>query len=186
MAIFFDEPASDQSTLTVKRSWAILNNGQEMKTMRNIEANELPNTAIRVFNLFYEIAHSAVREADRLLYKAAGLSAGKFSVLMVLSSDGGTVTASKLAGRTNTRPHNITTLVDRMKKDGLVATERSQIDRRSVDVILTEKGRSVLTQALPTAREVVARFTASMSKQELVAAEKLLNKVKRNFNKNIK
>jgi DNA-binding MarR family transcriptional regulator len=149
--------------------------------MRNTDTTENQNMAIRVFNLFVETAHSVMREADRQLYKAAGLSAGKFTVLIVLSVNGGAMTAAKLAKGTNTRPHNITTLVDRMKKDGLLTTERNESDRRSVRIRLTDKGRAVLAQALPAAREIVARLTASMSKQELAASEKLLTKVKQNI-----
>ena len=151
--------------------------------MQNNNTTDTRNLAVRVFNLFYETAHSVVRETDNQLHKAVGLSASKFFVLMVLSANKGVMPAAKLAEWTNTRPHNITTLVDRMKKDGLVATERSEVDRRSVLIRLTDKGRSVLAQGMPAAREIVARFTDSMSEQELVASEKLLNKVKQNIHR---
>jgi DNA-binding MarR family transcriptional regulator len=153
--------------------------------MRNIDIFYDQNIAVRVFHLFIETMHSIVRETDRQLYKAAGLSGSKISVLMVLSAKGEPVAAVELAEQTNTRPHNITTLVDRMKADGLVTTSRSELDRRLVLVGLTDKGQSVFKQAMPTALEFVAKLTASMSEQELVMAEKLLNKVKQNINENL-
>jgi DNA-binding MarR family transcriptional regulator len=91
--------------------------------------------------------------------------------------------AAKLAEKTNTTPHNITTLVDRMKSDGLVTTKRSKVDRRIVRTRLTDKGRPVLAQALPTTRKVVARLTASMNEQDLAASGRLLTIVKQNIYK---
>ena len=90
------------------------------KNMRDIFAAVNPSTSLRVFNLFVETAHAVLKDADNHLNKAAGLSASKFVVLMVLAFSEGTMTAAKLAERTGTKPHNITKLIERMKRDGLI------------------------------------------------------------------
>jgi DNA-binding MarR family transcriptional regulator len=136
--------------------------------------------AIKVFNLCIETANAVLKNDDKNLKQAVGLSASQFVVLLVLSSSGGSLTSAKLAQRTGTRPHNITTLVDRMKRDGLVATERGEIDRRFVHIHLTDKGRSVLDKARPAARETVARIFATLAETDLAVLEKLLTVLRRN------
>lgn len=148
--------------------------------MQDIVTTGDPSTALTVFNLFIQTAHAVLKDADRHLHKAAGLSAGKFGVLLVLSASGGIMTAAKLAERTGTRPHNITVLIERMKRDALVTTERRDVDRRFVYIRLTDKGRSVLAQAMPTAREVVARVMTSISEPDLAVLERLLAVLKQN------
>jgi DNA-binding MarR family transcriptional regulator len=91
------------------------------------------------------------------------------------------MTSAKLAKRTNTRPHNITTLADRMKKDGLITTERSEVDKRLVIIRLTDKGQSVIDKALPLAQEVISGITSSISEQDLVTSEKVLTMVTQNI-----
>lgn len=148
--------------------------------MKDIFATADPITPLKVFNLFIETAHAVLKDADSHLDKAAGLSAGKFVILMVLAFSEGTMTAAKLAERTGTKPHNITKLIERMKQDGLVTTERSGIDRRFVYISLTDGGRSIINQAMPAARETVARVMASISEPDLAVLERLLRVLKQN------
>ncbi len=148
--------------------------------MRDIGTTNKPDKTLKVFNLLMEMAHAVLKDADRHLHKAAGLSSGKFVVLVVLSASGGIMTAAKLAERTGTRPHNITVLIERMKLDGLVATERNDVDRRFVHIRLSAKGRSVLAHAMPAAREVVARVMTSISEPDLTVLERLLTVLKQN------
>ena len=148
--------------------------------MRDNISTRNPDTVLKVFNLFVETAHAVLKDADSHLYRGAGISAGKFVVLMVLASSGGTMTAAKLAERSSTKPHNITKLVDRMKRDGLVAAERRDVDRRFVYIQLTDKGRGVIAKAMPAARETVARIMASISEPDLAVLERLLSVLKQN------
>jgi len=144
--------------------------------------SQLPSQAtLDVFMLFIQTAHVVLKHADTILSKAVGLSNSQFIVLKVLSYSGGTMTSAKLANRTGTRPHNITMVVDRMEANGLVTTERRGADRRFVYIILTEKGRSLLEEAMPAARKVVAKVTSTLAKPELAELEKYLRTIRQNI-----
>jgi len=153
---------------------------RKRKTPAGIKQSRSSQAALKVFMLFVETAHAVLKDADKLLHQAVGLSTGQFVVLMVLSYSGGTITSAKLAERTGTRPHNITTLVDRMELNGLVATERRETDRRFVYIMLTDKGRSVLEKAMPAARKVVAKATTTLAEPELAELERFLITIKQN------
>ena len=76
--------------------------------------------------------------------------------------------------------HDITTLVERLKQDGLVRVERNNRDKRSVSVSLTAKGRKVLKQAMPVARKIVNRVMLLISEGDTVPLEKSLRVLREN------
>ena len=123
---------------------------------------DLEDTVARTFVLFVQTADAVLKYADTRFYKA-GLSIAKFVVLQVLAANGGTMTPSEIAEWTLREPHNITTLVDRMRKEGLIKTEPHRSDKRSINVTLTDKGRKVLSQSAPVAREIVAQVMSSIT-----------------------
>ena len=91
-----------------------------------------------------------------------------------MASHNRAMTPSELAEWTQTERHNITALVDRMRRDGLVTTERNSSDRRSVNIILTDKGRDVLSRAMPVARKIVDQVMSSLTEADAVSLENLL------------
>lgn len=104
----------------------------------------------------------------------------RFVVLQVLDAHGGVLTPSRLAEWTQTERHNITTLVDRLKKDGLVKAERNSKDMRSINIILTEKGQQTLNQAMPVAREIVGQVMLSFEEADVIPLLKDLNALRQN------
>ena len=61
-------------------------------------------------------------------------------VLQSLDHNNRMTRLSEIAHRTHTERHNITTLIQRMDKDGLVRIERNKEDRRTVNVSVTDEG----------------------------------------------
>lgn len=100
---------------------------------------------LKAFILFVQTADVTLKYANAHFYKKAGLSVIKFIVLRILATNGGTLRPSEIAQWTLRERHNITTLVERLERDGLVSTKRNDRDRRFVNVTLTDKGRRVLT-----------------------------------------
>lgn len=90
------------------------------------------------------------------------------------------MTPSKIAKWTLRERHNITTLVDRLKKDGLVRVDRNKKDKRLVNITLTDKGREVLSQAIPAAREIVNQVMLSISEGDAVMLGKTLRVLRQN------
>ncbi len=138
------------------------------------------DAVLRTFILFVQSAQAVLKYADAHLYKKARLSVVKLIVLQVLDSKSGTMTPSEIAEWTQTERHNITALVNRMRQDGLVTAERNSSNKRFVNITLTDKGREVLRQAMPVAREVVNQVMVSIAERDAILLEKLLRVLREN------
>jgi len=148
-----------------------------VRTLINVD---LDNIMLRTFILFVQTAREVLKYTDAHLYRKAGLSAIKLIVLRVLVSNNGTMKPSEIAEWTQTERHNITELVNRMKREGLVTAERNNRDKRSVNITLTDKGREVLGQTMPVAREIVNQVMSSTTEGDAILLEKLLRVLRQN------
>lgn len=61
----------------------------------------------------------------------------------------------------------ITTLVERLEKNGLVYKKASKTDGRAAHLFLTEKGKTVCDQALPLVRANNEKLAAHFSEDEM-------------------
>ncbi len=107
---------------------------------------------------------------DTYFYHKTRLSFVKFMILKVLNNKGGIMTPSEMAEWTQTERHNITTLIRRLMKEGLVLTKPNNRDKRSINVILTDKGREILNQTMLVAKELIDQIMLSFTESD---AEKL-------------
>ena len=135
---------------------------------------------LRTFILFVQTAQAVLKYSDAHLYRKARMSTIKLIVLRVLAGNNGVMSPSGIAVWTQTERHNITALVGRMRRDGLVTAERNSSDKRLVNVTLTDKGREVLSQAMPVAKEVVSQVMSSISEGDTVPLEKVLRILRKN------
>ncbi len=135
---------------------------------------------LRTFILFVQAADTIMKYANTHLYRKEKLSVIKVIVLRVLAANGGTMTPSEIAEWTFRERHNITTLIDRLQRDGLVRVERNIKDKRFVNVSLTATGRKVLKQAMPVAREIVNQVMSSISEGDAVPLEESLKVLRQN------
>ena len=138
------------------------------------------DTILRSFILFVQAADTIIKYANTHFYRKERLSVIKFIVLRVLAANGGGMTPSQIAEWTFRERHNITTLVNRLEKDGLVRAERNDKDRRFVNIILTDKGRKVLNQATPVAWDIVNQVMLSIGEGDALLLEKALGVLRRN------
>jgi DNA-binding MarR family transcriptional regulator len=132
------------------------------------------------FMLFVQTAQSVLKYADAYLYWKMRLSVSKLIVLKALDINREGMRPSKLADWTNTERHNITTLIKRMKQDGLVTTERNSSDKRLVNIKLTDKGREVLGQVIPVAQEIVDQVMLSINEGDTVLLKAKLRTMRQN------
>ena len=140
----------------------------------------LKDPNVKILKQFVQAALAVLKYADTHFYRNSRVSLIRFMALQILACHGDAITNAKLAELTYTKPHNITQLIDRMKKEGLVTRERNKKNRRSVNITLTEKGRDVLNQATPTAREIINQVMSSLSEREFLALDKPLSLMEQN------
>ena len=141
---------------------------------------DIDNIILKTFILFVQTAETILKYSDAQFYKEARLSIVKYAALRILATNSGTMTPSQLATWMFKERHSITTLVDRMKRDGLVRTERENRDKRFVNVTLTAKGRKVLEQSTPVARDIVNRVMLSIGEGDAIPLEKSLRVLRQN------
>jgi DNA-binding MarR family transcriptional regulator len=112
------------------------------------------------------------------LFREHGLSEPQYNVLRILRGAGHEGrTCGEIAERMITRDPDVTRLLDRLEKAGLVERERSAADRRVVITRLTAEGRR-LTDALdaPVAERTQRRL-AGLSDAELRRLSALLVRI---------
>ena len=143
------------------------------------------DATLKTFILFVQTARAVLKYADAHLYRESGLSVVKFIVLQGLASNSGGMTPSEIAEWTQTERHNITTLVDRMRRDRLITTEHNSSDKRLLSITLTEKGREVLSQSMPVAKEVVDKVMLSITDGDSALLEKPLRVLRQNAYKGL-
>src|SRR6056297_773428 len=82
----------------------------------------------------------------RKLAGAAGLTAVQFRVLQIVAERGNT-TATEIARRMRVSQATVTSLVDKLVKHGMVIREKSQTDRRQINILITERGHDTISLA---------------------------------------
>jgi DNA-binding MarR family transcriptional regulator len=138
------------------------------------------DTILRTFVLFIQTARAVQKYADTYLYTKARFSVVKLIVLQALAINNGVMKPSEIAEWTQTERHNITALVDRLRREGLIKIERKTSDKRTVNIIMTEKGREILSQVMPVAQEVIDQVMLSIAEGDAVLLEKLLKVLRQN------
>ncbi|WP_420560764.1 MarR family winged helix-turn-helix transcriptional regulator [Tepidicaulis sp.] len=84
----------------------------------------------------------------RQLAKQTGLTTSQLVVMQLLKRSPG-LTITKLAERVSLRQATVTALIDKLESRTLVQRKRSDLDRRRVELYLTEEG-SAMIEAAPT------------------------------------
>lgn len=140
---------------------------------------------LRSYMIFTQSADKVMKYADARLRKT-GLSFIKYKVLHIIAANGGTMTPSEIANGMFRRPSDITTLVQRLERDGFVVTKRHDRDRRFVNITLTDKGRGVLPQSISVVKEVANQVMLSITEADAVVLEKLMGVLRQNADDGLK
>ncbi len=82
----------------------------------------------------------------RELAQAAGLTAVQFRVLQVVG-ELENCTATAISQRMGVSQATVTSLVDKLVRQGMVERQRSLRDRRQTNIVMTEKGRATIARA---------------------------------------
>ena len=135
---------------------------------------------LRTFILFVQTAQATLKYADAHFHRKARLSGIQYVVLQRLATNKGTMTPSQIAKWTLKGRNDISALVKRLRRDRLVDVKHSDRDRRSLNVTLTKKGRKVLRQATPVAREIVNQVMSSISEGDAISLEQSLRVLRQN------
>ena len=112
---------------------------------------------------------------SQFLKATKDLSTGQYNVLRILRGSTEALTCGEIGERTIARDPDVTRLVDRLAKRGLVRRIRSQTDRRVVQVEITKRGRNLLDELDPHARRMPRALLGHLSPAQLHQLSRLLS-----------
>ena len=109
----------------------------------------------------------ALRKINRAIYmhsrklnKDVGLTGPQLMILQNVGKSSG-VMVKEIAENTNLSSATVTSILDRMEARKLVTRMRSKVDKRKVEVYLTESGKTALSTApLPLQENFTNKFNA--------------------------
>jgi DNA-binding MarR family transcriptional regulator len=116
--------------------------GQALKELR--QSRPFAGSEVEASVNLLLTAEALLREIERVL-KPAGISQTQYNVLRILRGAGaGGLSCCDIGSRMITRDPDITRLLDRLERRGLVRRARSERDRRVVRASITPSGLKLL------------------------------------------
>jgi DNA-binding MarR family transcriptional regulator len=135
-------------------------------------------------NRFANPAHEALmgvwwsglllKRTARAFFRAHAVSDTQFNALLVLKVAGRPLTQRELGERLLVDKSDLTGVIDRMEKAGLVARRAVKGDRRCNAVALTDAGRAALSAAEPDYIALVSRVMSAFTPNEAATLTQLM------------
>jgi DNA-binding MarR family transcriptional regulator len=133
---------------------------------------------LRAWRLFFESALAVIDVLDAELEQDAGISTRWYDVLVQLEDSPHGLRMNELAERILYSKSGFTRVVDRMEQAGLVRRVRPENDRRSIFVVLTDKGTETMEHARRYHRDGIERhFSRHLADNDVKALTRALEKV---------
>jgi DNA-binding MarR family transcriptional regulator len=133
---------------------------------------------LRCWRLFFESALALGDVLDTELQAATGISHRWYDVLIHLEESPDGIAMNELADRILYSKSGFTRVVDRMEEAGLVQRVRPPHDRRSILVLLTDKGTKTLRRARRHHRDGINRhFSQHLTDIDIQALTRALERV---------
>ena len=111
--------------------------------------------------------------------KAEGLSATQYNVLRILRGAPRGLPCREIASRMITRDPDVTRLLDRLERRGLISRCRENTDRRTVMVRITPEGLRLLTRLDKPVRATHRKQLGPLGQKRLRALTELLRIARR-------
>jgi DNA-binding MarR family transcriptional regulator len=133
---------------------------------------------LQAWRLFFESALALTDLLDRELEDTVGIPLRWYDVLVHLEESPEGIPMKALADRILYSKSGFTRVVDRMEDAGLVRRVRPENDRRSILVVLTDKGVRTMERARRDHRDGIERhFSQHLTDSDIKALTRALEKV---------
>ena len=133
---------------------------------------------LRAWRLYFESALAVTDVLDAELERDAGIPMRWYDALVQLEEAPDGLRMNELAERILYSKSGFTRVVDRMEDAGLVRRVRPDNDRRSILVVLTDKGRTTMEQARRHHRHAIEQhFSQHLSDTDIKALTRALEKI---------
>ncbi|NHM31098.1 MarR family winged helix-turn-helix transcriptional regulator [Neobacillus terrae] len=133
-----------------------------------------------LYNLVRDVYHLLQRGLDKEL-ESLNISFVQFGVIQVLSRLG-KATMTELIEEIGCAPSNMTTMIQRLKRDGYVQKEIHPSDQRISLVCLTEKGEQIKDQFNSQYEEYLRKIFGFLGNEERTKLQMQLGYIKNQLN----
>ena len=97
----------------------------------------------------------------------AKVSLIRFNVMSTLFKNGGEMTPSEISESVFREKNSVTAVINTLEREGVVRREPSSSDRRSVKVVITDKGWQEANRLNPIAQELSRECLACVEKEKV-------------------
>lgn len=111
------------------------------------------------------------------LFKLHGITIQQYNILRILKGlYPSSLTVKMLRERMLDKMSDASRVVEHLRKKGMVERVESHIDRRKVDIIITQKGIEKLNEIDSSENEMMDKFLSNLNTDEINQLDSLLNK----------
>jgi MarR family transcriptional regulator, 2-MHQ and catechol-resistance regulon repressor len=135
------------------------------------------NTMLKTWLLLHQ-TYDMVLKVEETVFARIGLTPQYNGVLMAINYSKGSVTIKDIANWLDRNSNSVSTLIDRMQRDGLVQKVENTHDRREVRVELTDKGKDMFLKADALGWQIVDDVLKGIPEEDLRLLDKQLENVK--------
>ena len=142
--------------------------------MNYVDINEVPAFSTSLPMQLYRALDAIMPEYRNLFYKY-DLTEQQWRILRVLWTENN-ITVAQLSKITLLPAPSLVGILDRLIKKNLLVRNRSEKDRRQVQISLTTKGQELQQLVAPSVLAIHSRLKARVSNEEWQSLERLLQK----------
>jgi DNA-binding MarR family transcriptional regulator len=102
----------------------------------------------------------------------------RFHIMSTLFMNGGEMTPSEIAESVFREKNSVTAVLNTLERQGVIRREPSSDDRRSVKVVITDKGWKEANRLNPIAQELSREALSCMEKEKIVDLVDTMRKVR--------
>jgi len=135
--------------------------------MREKQVDEIAQSALLLFPFLKHLFNGDPRDPA-----LAPLRNHTYNILRILEREG-PLPMSAIARRLLSAKQNMTTIIDKLKKNGLVERKYDDKDRRVIKIIITQKGIEFLKESRPGLKKIVKENLSKLGDEDI----ELLHKV---------
>lgn len=122
-----------------------------------------------------------VVEQLNVFFKTYDLTVQQYNILRILrGQDGLPMNLYSIQECMIHKNSNATRLVEKLKRKGLLSRKQSEINRRKVDITITDKGLGLLAGIDQALIDTEKSLVDNLNKEELITLVSLLNKINNN------
>jgi DNA-binding MarR family transcriptional regulator len=99
-----------------------------------------------------------------------GLTPEQSHILDILAKNGGVTTINEIVEITQRQHHSISTLINRMTKQGLVTKKKTLTDNRKYDVVITNRGQALVKKLSRESIKKIFSCLTGEKREQFVAA----------------